>query len=116
MYAYDELIKELEYREMIVAERLKDSVEYFKDNERILMEGKDWSKETEDVPNPYEMNSEKIEQVISVNQQVLDIYTLKKMPVEEKLYRILHKELNPFLEGNFNPSSIATADQDLARE
>lgn len=74
MYAYDELIKELEYREIIVSERLKDSVEHFKDNERILMEGKDWSKETDDVPNPYVLNVEKIEQIISVNQQVQDIY------------------------------------------
>lgn len=67
MYAYDELIKELEYREMIVAERLKDSVEHFKDNERILMEGKDWSKEIDDVSDPYVENGLKIEEVISVN-------------------------------------------------
>lgn len=38
------------------------------------------------------------------------------MPTEEKLYRILHKELNPFLEGNFNESAIGVADEDLAGE
>ena len=38
------------------------------------------------------------------------------MPTEEKLYRILHKELNPFLEGNFNVSAIGVADEDLASE
>ena len=115
MYAYDELIKELDKREKIVSDRLKESIEYFEDNERILMEGKDWTRETEDVAD-YDLNYlAKIEQLISVNQQVYDIYSLKKMSTEEKLYRILKRELNPFLQGNFTAGAIADADKDLAR-
>ena len=109
MYAYDELIKELDFREKIVSERLRQSVESFNDNERILLEGKDWSKENEDVGDPFNNPLAKIEQFISVNQQIYDIYSVKKMSTEEKLYRILQKELNPFIEGNFNELAIGDA-------
>jgi hypothetical protein len=42
MYAYDELLKELELRENLLNERLKDSIQYFDENERILLEGRDF--------------------------------------------------------------------------
>lgn len=45
-----------------------------------------------------------------------DIYSIKKMSTEEKLYRLLKKELNPFIEGNFNELAIGDADRDLANE
>lgn len=61
MYAYDELIKELENRENIVSERLKESIEHFSEKERILMEGKDWNRETEDVGNPFDLKPVSIE-------------------------------------------------------
>jgi hypothetical protein len=54
MFAYDELLKELEMREMLVSERLQQSISYFDENERILLEGKDWRKEKDDVGNPFE--------------------------------------------------------------
>lgn len=38
------------------------------------------------------------------------------MPTEEKLSRLLRKELNPFVYGNFNDESIAHAKEDLAME
>lgn len=109
MYAYDELINELDFREKIVSERLRQSVESFNENERILLEGKDWSKENEDVGDPFNNPLAKIEQFINVNQQIYDIYSVKKMSTEEKLYRILQKELNPFIEGNFNELAIGDA-------
>ena len=61
MYAYDELIKELEKRENLVSERLKESIEHFSENERILMERKDWNRETEDVGNPFDLKLASIE-------------------------------------------------------
>lgn len=42
MYAYDELLKELELRENLLNDRLKDSIQYFDENERILLEGRDF--------------------------------------------------------------------------
>lgn len=56
------------------------------------------------------------EQFIGVNQQIIDIYTTRKMSSEEKLFRLLNKELNPFYYGNFTERRIAEADKDLARK
>lgn len=68
MYAYDELLTELDAREKLVSDRLQQSIDYFDENERILLEGKDWRKETGDVGNPFTHQNEHIERVISVNQ------------------------------------------------
>jgi len=38
------------------------------------------------------------------------------MSAEEKLYRLLRKELNPFYYGNFTEDNIDFANQDLSRE
>ena len=52
------------------------------------MSGKDFSKELEDVPdvstNP--LTDTKIEQVISVNQQIANVLREKNMTNEEKVY------------------------------
>jgi len=49
MYAYDELIKKLDQREIIVQKRLKESIQFFDEKEKILLEGKDWKQEHNDV-------------------------------------------------------------------
>ena len=67
MYAYDELLKELEFREQVIAERLRQSIEYFDENEKVLLQGKDWRQEQNDVGDPFESHKNKIEQIISVN-------------------------------------------------
>lgn len=54
MFAYDELLKELETREKILNDRLKDSIQYFDDNERILLEGRDFKREVDHVGDPFE--------------------------------------------------------------
>jgi hypothetical protein len=38
------------------------------------------------------------------------------MSTEEKLHRLLSKELNPFVYGNFNPDTVEMANSDLAKE
>ena len=73
------------------------------------MSGKDFSKELEDVPdvstNP--LTDTKIEQVISVNQQIANVLREKNMTNEEKVYQLLSKTLNPFESvGNFKPGHL----------
>lgn len=114
MYAYDELIAQLERRESIISDRLRESIEYFDEREKILLEGKDWTQERSDVANPWELKENHIEQIISVNQQVFDIYKYRNMTPEEKLHRLLRHELNPFVYGNFNDTTISYANSDLA--
>jgi len=49
--AYDKLIQALGDREKAIENRLRKSIEHYGIGERILMQGKDFSKELEDVPN-----------------------------------------------------------------
>ena len=69
---YDKLISALEDRERAIEARLRKSIEHYGIKERILMQGKDFSKELEDVPNVDEKNldgvSLKPENIISVGQ------------------------------------------------
>lgn len=116
MYAYDELLNELDSREQLVSQRLSESIEYFDENEKILLEGKDWRKEQDDIGNPFTTQHEHIERIISVNQQIYDIYKFRNMSTKEKLQRLLMKELNPFVYGNFAPETVEAANSDLARE
>lgn len=82
MYAYDQLLKELEIRENILNERLLDSIQYFDENERILLEGRDFKREIDHVGNPFDAQLNHIEQIISVNQQIQDTYLLKNLSTE----------------------------------
>ena len=68
--AYDRLIEALSDRERAIEERLRKSIEHYGIEERILLQGKDFAKELEDVPNvgvPTNDNA-KPEDIISVSQ------------------------------------------------
>ena len=68
--AYDRLILALSDRERAIEERLRKSIEHYGIEERILLQGKDFAKELEDVPNvgvPPTDNA-KPEDIISVSQ------------------------------------------------
>ena len=54
MYAYDELIKQLDEREFLLQHRLRDSIEFFDEKEKILLEGKDWKQEHNDVNSAFD--------------------------------------------------------------
>lgn len=62
---YDRLIEALEDRERAIEHRLRKSIEHYGIAERILQQGKDYSKELEDVPT-FEPKIHKVEEVISV--------------------------------------------------
>jgi len=68
--AYDRLIVALGDRETAIESRLRKSIEHYGIGERILMQGKDFSKELEDVAHVYEPvdGSTKIEEILSVGQ------------------------------------------------
>lgn len=68
------------------------------------MEGKNFTKELEDVPVMNEEpngTSVKIENIISVGQQVSNVLNEKNLDPQTKIYRLLSRTLNPF-ETNFN--------------
>lgn len=101
--AYDKLIVALEDREKAIEERLKKSIAQYGIKERILMQGKDFLKELEDVPNVglehslVEISDEfKPENIISVGQQVSDMLSSKHMSADEKVFHLLNQTLNPF--------------------
>ena len=76
--AYDKLIVALEDREKAIETRLKKLIEHYGIKERILMQGKDFAKELEDVPNVTRSNKIeyvdlKPENIISVGQQVSNV-------------------------------------------
>lgn len=108
--AYDRLIVALGDRERAIESRLHKSVEHYGLKERILMQGKDFSKELEDVPNTAvsgRNHIEKPEDIISVGQQVHNVLKAKNRTAEEKIRELLTKTLNPFDEKiNFTEAQL----------
>lgn len=95
---YDRLILALGDRERAIEARLRKSIEHYGLTERILVEGKDYAKELEDVPNMDTSKDfvSKPEEVISLGQQIHNVLYEKNMPAEDKVYALLNKTLNPF--------------------
>ena len=97
---YDKLIFALQDREKAIEARLRESIDHYGIKERILMQGKDFAKELEDVPNVDEKHIDSVqvnpENIISVGQQVSNVLQSKNVSDEEKVYRLLHSTLNPF--------------------
>jgi len=67
---YDRLIEALSDRENAIENRLRKSIEHFGIGERILVQGKNFSKELEDVANVGGITGDTVkpEQIISINQ------------------------------------------------
>ena len=86
--AYDRLILALGDRETAIESRLKKSIEHYGIGERILMQGKDFSKELEDVADVYEPvnGSTKVEEILSVGQQVNNVLLDKNMDSKTKIF------------------------------
>ena len=99
-------------REKAIESRLRKSIEHYGIGERILMEGKNFAKELEDVPVINEDpngTSLKVENVISVGQQVANVLNERNLKPSTKIYRLLSRTLNPF-ETNLNFSETALKD------
>ena len=73
------------------------------------MQGKDFAKELEDVPNVDRRTADTVadhvkpENIISVGQQVANVIHAKNVSAEDKVYQLLSQTLNPFSTNlNFN--------------
>ena len=114
-FAYDTLLTCLEQRATLIENRLKSQINYLGVNERIMFEGKDWSRENEDMKDyldPFNTNT-KVEQFISVSEQVSNVLDYKNTTPEERLYQLLSRSYNPFLEPNFNDNQLQNATSPL---
>ena len=70
---YDRLIEALGDRERAIEARLRKSIEHYGLTERILQQGKDFSKELEDVPDVGEPGKTMPEEIVSISQQVFNV-------------------------------------------
>ena len=86
--AYDRLIEALGDRERAIEARLRKSIEHYGIDERILVQGKDFAKELEDVPNVNKSadGGVKPEEIISVSQQVFNVLNSKNVKPKDKVY------------------------------
>lgn len=109
--AYDRLIESLGDRERAIEMRLRKSVEHYGLKERILVQGKDFAKELEDVQdvNQPAQSISMAEEIISVGQQVTNVLRAKNISPEDKVIQLLTKTLNPF-EDNYNFGVAALRD------
>ena len=117
--AYDRLIVALEDREVAIESRLKKSIEHYGLKERILMQGKDFAKELEDVPNVDRgfNGGFKPEDIISVGQQVRNVINDKNVSSEDKVMQLLTQTLNPFSTNlNFNEHQLKNTTNRSVRE
>ena len=91
--------------------RLRKSVEHYGLKERILVQGKDFAKELEDVQdvNQPAQSISMAEEIISVGQQVTNVLRAKNISPEDKVIQLLTKTLNPF-EDNYNFGVAALRD------
>ena len=86
--AYDRLIEALGDRERAIEARLRKSIEHYGIHERILIQGKDFARELEDVPDVDKPanGGVKTEELISVSQQVFNVLNAKNIEPKEKVY------------------------------
>ena len=85
--AYDRLIEALGDRERAIEARLRKSIEHYGIEECILLQGKDFAKELEDVPNVgVPPDVAKPEDIISVSQQVFNVLNSKTVQPKDKVY------------------------------
>ena len=96
--AYDRLIEALGDRERAIESRLRKSITHYGIDERILVQGKNFAKELEDVANVGGPKSgyTNPEEIISLNQQIHNVLNAKNISKEDKVYRLLNETLNPF--------------------
>lgn len=78
-HAIDEIINMLNTREEIIDKRLNDITKHFGDEERILLEQKNFGKELEDVPHvkAHDKSKLNVEDVLSVNEQIHGVQRIK---------------------------------------
>lgn len=77
-----------------------------------MFEGKDFSREFEDVNSSLTdpvHSVLKAEDVLSVSEQIRDIDAFKNIHPKERLYRIVSGKFNPFLKPSFNADQLASA-------
>lgn len=107
--AYDRLIESLGDRETAIEARLRKSVEHYGLKERILVQGKNFARELEDVQDVYQpaRGISKAEEIISVGQQVTNVLQAKNISPEDKVHMLLSKTLNPFADSsNFSFTAL----------
>lgn len=108
--AYDELVVLLEQRENVVEERLRSTIEHFGASERIIIEGKNFVKELEDVPVIDKMPGKfSPENILSLQEQINGVLRAKNLNSQEKLQRLLMTALNPFGDKNFSKEMLFAA-------
>ena len=75
--------------------------------ERILLEKKDFRRELEDIENVKQKPGDMpIESVISVNQQIQNVWKEKNMSASDKFMHLMKDTLNPFRDKNFSEDAL----------
>ena len=94
-HAIDSLITDLEQKEELIEQRLAKMVHHLGEKERVLIEQKNFDYEMEDVPTPTPMEytdgraNHKVEEVLSLNEQLYNITRHKEMTSAEKMKWLL---------------------------
>lgn len=112
--AYDVLLSCLKQREGLIEQRIKSQVDHLGKEERVIFEEKDWSRELEDIQSysdPFGATY-MAEEIISVSEQVKNINEFKNIDPRERLYRMLARKYNPFMDPNFNKNQLANSTSD----
>jgi archaellum component FlaC len=105
----------LDQRESLIERRIKEQVDHLGKEERVIFEGKDWARETEDIQkfdDPFGDIDLKAEEIMSVNEQVRGIEEFKNVTPQQRFYEVVTKKFNPFLTPNFNINQMAGAQGD----
>lgn len=83
--------------------------------ERILFEGKDFSREFEDLPSFSHLfeKDDPIENISSVNQQIAEVYKYKNVSPEERFYNFITNKVGERGPANFNQDHLDGTDGPL---
>ena len=91
--AYDILLSILKQREALVKRRLKECLEHFGKEDRVVHASHDFEREQEQMPDIlqqlYRNKTDGIDTYLSVNEQIENLHMLKTMPSELKVYQFL---------------------------
>ena len=109
-HGYDFLLGLLRGREQLIKRRIAEAIEYHGKEEQVLYEKKDFSKESEDMPNLieciYNGGQTFIEDYLSVDEQVKGVLNRRRVSPEVKLYQLMSGTGPYALSRNFNENLL----------
>ena len=112
--AYDLLLGILKQREVLIKDRLAETLKHYGKEEEILFESKDYRREQESIPDMlrklYRDDKTEIDVILGINEQISHVNAIKHIPAAEKFYQWMTGSFDFEADKNFSENQLAFAE------